>query len=537
MNLIEDQWIRCIHADHTIAQIAPYQITQGCRDDNPIIDVITNRPDFKGALYQFLIGLLQTIRPPVSEKEWFAQWNFVPSSEELAERFMPMKQAFEFDTDGPAFMQDYDLPQVELKPKSISALLIEAPGDKTQRDNLDHFIKRGKANRICPVCAALALFTLQTNAPAGGQGQRTGLRGGGPLTTLILPDESMQVRNRRAISLWHKLWLNVLPEKEARSLLSHYNWKASDTKAIFPWMGPTRTSEKTTGRDTLPADVHPYQMYWGMPRRIRIDFTDPSAGLCDLCGRSNQPLVTHFTTKNNGTNYNGPWEHPLTPHSRKKQTDFPLPLHGQKGGVTYRHWLGLTLGSPDNSQMPARTMGYYFEKRADRIKGGDQTRIWAFGYDMDKMKARCWYDSTMPLLGINQGVIEGLKRLVCDLVDAAVEMAGNLRQEVKKAWYKRPRDVKGDWAFIDLEFWQMTESAFYACTQKGLQALEHGENAADVRKEWHLALRRAAMDLFDQFSLSGPAEDMEIKRVVQARQNLSRWLNTGKKVKQLLGKA
>jgi CRISPR system Cascade subunit CasA len=25
-------------------------------------------------------------------------------------------------------------------------------------------------------------------------------------------------------------------------------------------------------------------------------------------------------------------------------------------------------------------------------------RLWAFGYDMENMKARCWYESTMPLI-------------------------------------------------------------------------------------------------------------------------------------------
>ena len=535
MNLIEDRWIPCIHLDCTVSNIDPSQITQSCHNENPIIDVIADRPDFKGALYQFLIGLLQTITPPASEKEWFVKWNSPPTPEELRERFVAMRHAFEFDTQGPAFMQDFDLP--EDKPKPISALLIDAPGDKTERDNLDHFIKSGHVTRICPICSALALFTLQTNAPAGGQGNRTGLRGGGPLTTLILPDERIQDRNHRTIGLWHKLWLNILPEKEARTLLPHNNWKASGNAAIFPWMGPTRTSEKTTGSDTLPADVHPYQMYWGMPRRIRIDFNTTSEGLCDLCGQFSQALVSSLISKNFGTNYNGPWEHLLTPHSRKSQTDAPLPLHGQKSGVTYRHWLGLTLGDPDNNQIPARTVAYYLEKRANRIKAGGQARIWAFGYDMDKMKSRCWYDSVMPLLDVNQEVVEGLKRLVADFVDAAVEMAGNLRQEVKKAWYKRPKDVKGDWAFVDLEFWQMTEVAFYGAIKKGIQALDRDDNLMEVKKAWHHTLRRTAMHLFDRFALSGPAEDMEIKRVVQARQNLSRWLNTGKKVKQLLGKA
>jgi CRISPR system Cascade subunit CasA len=535
MNLIDQQWIRCIHLNGSSETIAPFQITQGFQDNNPIIDVTADRPDFKGALYQFLIGLLQTVHPPASEKEWFAQWLAPPPPRDLQAQFAERRSTFEFDTDGPAFMQDYDLAEGEQKP--ISALLIEAPGGKTIKDNLDHFVRRGRFNAICPSCAAIALFTLQINAPSGGVGHRVGLRGGGPITTLILPDEKMQNQNLQTASLWHKLWLNILPEKEARARLNHHNWNATDKAAIFPWMGPTRTSEKTTGRDTLPADVHPYQMYWSMPRRIRIDFNSIFAGQCDLCGRSDQTLVQYYTTKNYGTNYHGPWAHVLTPYSRKNQSESPLPLHGQKGGITYRHWLGLALGTADNNQMPARTVLYYLENRADRVQAGDQARIWAFGYDMDKMKARCWYDSTMPLLNVGQGIIDDVQCLVGDFVDAAVEMAKNLCQEVRKAWYKRPKDVKGDWTFIDLQFWNATEATFYDCINKGLRVLEDGGNTTNVRKEWHLALRRTAMNLFDQFSLSGPTEDMELKRVVRARQDLSKWLNAGKDVKKLLSKS
>ena len=535
MNLIKDQWIRCIYLDRTVAKIAPFQITQGFHDNNPIIDLIADRPDFKGALYQFLIGLLQTIHSPASEKEWFSRWISPPSPKELEAQIMEMSSAFNFDTDGPAFMQDLDLTEGEQKP--ISVLLIEAPGGKTLKDNLDHFVRRGQVNGLCQGCAALALFTMQINAPSGGVGHRVGLRGGGPLTTLVLPDETMQNRDKRTASLWHKVWLNVLPEKEAKALLRHNNWNASDSAAIFPWLGPTRTSERATGRDTLPSDVHPYQMYWSMPRRIRIDFSNKSTGQCDLCGQSDQSLVTHFITKNYGTNYNGPWEHVLSPHSRKNQTDAPLPLHGQKGGITYRHWLGLTIGAADKIQMPARTVVYYMENRVDRVKAGYQARIWAFGYDMDNMKARCWYDSTMPLLEVSQDILADLQCLVGVFLDAAAEMAANLRQEVRKAWYKRPKDVKGDWTFIDLEFWHTTEATFYDCIKKGLQILDSGESSVDIRKEWHRALRQTAMDLFDRFSLSGPAEDMEIKRVVRARRDLSRWLNTGKNVKQLLAEA
>lgn len=534
MNLLKDQWIRCLRKpDRTISHIAPYEITQAIGSSNPITDVIAGRPDFKGALYQFLIGLLQTLATPKDEKDWRALWAAPPDPEELKARFTAMTHAFDLDAEGPAFMQDLDLKEGETKP--ISALLIDAPGGKTLRDNLDHFIKRDRVEAICHSCAALSLFTMQTNAPAGGVGYRVGLRGGGPLTTLLSLDET----NRKPHTLWHMLWLNVLPEKEMRRDLQkdRYNWSASDESLIFPWLAATRTSEKKTGANTTSQDVHPYQMYWGMPRRIRIDFSDSIIGKCDLCGATG-PLVREFVAKNYGVNYTGIWDHPLTPYARKKQNDEPLPLHGQKGGVTYRSWLGLTLGDKDKNQMPARTVSHFLDKRVRRLKMSFYPRIWAFGYDLDNMKARCWYDSRMPLYEIDPPIRDGIKDLAVRFIEAAVEMAANLRKEIKNARYKRPKDKKGDWSFIDIAFWQTTEGGFFISVREAIDALSKGEDLQDVQKKGHRALKNAAMTLFDEYALSGPPDDMgdDLERLVRARRNLSIWLETGKKVKELLGK-
>ena len=44
------------------------------------------------------------------------------------------------------------------------------------------------------------------------KGYRTGLRGGGPLTTLI---ELQEYQGNQQTPLWRKLWLNVMPQDEA----------------------------------------------------------------------------------------------------------------------------------------------------------------------------------------------------------------------------------------------------------------------------------------------------------------------------------
>src|SRR5699024_5547871 len=100
--------------------------------------------------------------------------------DELATALQPLAPAFELDGDGPRFMQDRD-PLRDATPASVNGLLIEAPGNNGIKNNTDLFVKRGQVETLCPSCAAMALFTLQVNAPSGGAGYRVGLRGGGPL--------------------------------------------------------------------------------------------------------------------------------------------------------------------------------------------------------------------------------------------------------------------------------------------------------------------------------------------------------------------
>ena len=74
MNLITDQWLPVIRKDGSKEKIAPWQITDGINDDRPIMEIDAPRADFKGALYQFLIGLLQTAFAPEDEDEWLDYW-------------------------------------------------------------------------------------------------------------------------------------------------------------------------------------------------------------------------------------------------------------------------------------------------------------------------------------------------------------------------------------------------------------------------------------------------------------------------------
>lgn len=522
-NLIDEQWIPVRRRDGTATMIAPWEVTEGFAD-NPVVALNAPRPDFNGALIQFLIGLVQTVAAPMNGTEWRKKLAEPPSPEELKAAFDTVRHAFELGGDGARFMQDFD--KLETKSPSIDGLLIDMPGDKTKEENKDHFVKRDTVRGMCPSCCATALFALQTNAPSGGQGNMTSLRGGGPLTTLVTGDTLHS-------TLWQLIYLNVLEHDTFIRICGKPELTGS---AIFPWLSKTKEGRRKkgdefTGEYTTPEDTHPATMFWGMPRRIRLNLTDLSEGHCDICGITSANILRTYQERPGGVSYGGTWLHPLTPYyekTTKGETNI-LPIHAQPGGVGYRHWLGL-VQQDGSEKMPARVVHEFYE----RWKSGWQFRLWAFGYDMDNMKARCWYESTMPLLYVVATVRGEYEQCIAGMIRAAVEIASNARSAVKKAWFQRHGDSKGDTTFVDNSFWQQTESAFYETSGNLRTSLESGTGSVDACQVWHKVLCEQALKLFDAYAWTGPIEDADPKRVVIARRELE-YYNRSNKIKELLG--
>lgn len=511
MNLISDRWIPVIRQNGQMDLIAPWQITE---TDNSVIEINAPRPDFLGALYQFLIGLLQTCFAPEDEDQWLEYWQKTPKPKQLQMCFDKVVLAFELNSDGPAFLQDFDLPDGETK--TISALLIEAPGGKTLKDNLDHFIKRDSVNQLCPGCAATALFTLQTNAPSGGVGHRVGLRGGGPLTTLVVPKTTKA-------TLWQKLWLNILNQEEIA------NAEHIDVQ-IMPWLGKTHISDK--GQITTPDDVHPLHAYWGMPRRIRLAAIDEQ-GVCELCGCRADLLFREYRTKNYGTNYDGAWLHPLTPYHHISEK-LPLSLKGQRSGLGYRHWLGLALQDGGNGDKAAQIVQHYNQVRGRKLADRGGAALWCFGYDMDNMKARCWYEARFPVFYLIPQQRQNLIGWAGELIYAARETIKILRSEVKAAWFRRPEDAKGDMSQIDAQFWQATEADFYRLLEQ-LAELPGDIRMApsDIYLTWLTTLNLKMIQVFETATLTAAPEDLDLKRIVNAKKSLLNRFYGNKTIKEL----
>ena len=507
MNLVYDPWITVKDAHGNERCIAPWQIAV---EDIEAVDIAAPRPDFRGALYQFLIGLMQGTLAPFDMQDWAELYDKPPSPQELKQAFSGWADAFELDAkEGPAFLQDFDRID-HADPVEIAKLLVDTPGDKTTADNNDLFLHAGGVRAMCPRCVAMALLTLQINAPSGGAGHRVSLRGGGPLTTLRIPRQP-------DASLWQKLWSNVLPVEGVRER------KAGRRELILPWLAPTRTSEK--GQITTPEDVHPMQAFWSMPRRIRLDFAGAAAGVCDVCGGASDRCITRYRTRPNGQNYGGAWKHPLTPYKiDPKQGDLPLSVKGQVGGIGYRDWLGLTIGTEDRSPEAAEVVRF-FCKRADLPEQAREARLWCFGYDFDNMKSRCYYDASLPLPTVHPDDLVLLREAVKAVLDAAGDLAFAVRRSVAVA--VTPGEAANP--AVSQSFWERSERTFYSFLQDAMapERLSR-ESLADSAEAWIGHAGRIAIEVFDAWVLTVPFETERMRDVVEARTGLQKVLYRGK---------
>jgi CRISPR system Cascade subunit CasA len=487
LNLLTDAWLPVCRRRSGACVIRPAQLTENL-DSDPVIAIDWPRPDFRIASLELLTGLLATFLPPADHDAWIAGWETPPAPAGLDAAFAPFAHAFALDGAGPRFLQDFEELVADREP--VERLLIEAPGDSTAKANTDLLVRRGRVLGLGRPAAAIALYTFQSWAPAGGAGNRVGLRGGGPLTTLVLPHE--------APSLWHVLWANVPCGTPPA---------AADLARVLPWLAPTLTSEGA--RVVTPQSAHPLQCWWGMPRRIRLDFSPEGAPApCDLTGVLDTARVIGWRQRPRGANY-AAWGgvHPLTPTYQQKPGAEVLAVHPQPGGIGYRHWLGLVLASDDGLRKPARGIADWRDRVKDAGYGGedDRTRLLAAGYDMDNMKARAFVECEMPLPALADGAAQArLDGLAARLVRAADRVATLLRGAVRAALFGPGATVKLDSELLSglrEQFWERTEQPFFATLHD--VARRGASEPYPECPQWLVLLRRTALDLFD---LAAPLE-------------------------------
>ncbi len=522
-NLLREPWLPVVRADGTRVPIRLRDLA-----DTEISRIDTGRGDCDIALTELLIGLLAiALDPRLTKAKWTRHWRNPPSAAELDAAFEPFAKAFDFDGAGARFFQDIEDLKGDMTP--VAALLIDAPAE--------HFVKPGSIRVLSRRGAAIVLATLQTCAPAGGAGHRTSLRGGGPLTTLVVPGTP----NGAPPTLWHRLWANV-PE--------NFGATPAEITGVFPWLGPTRVSDKASKTPiTTPLDVHKAQAFFGLPRRIRLAFEpNPDRLPCDLTGDVDDVIVREYVTKPWGANYAG-WgkEHPLSPSYKPKPSaaEF-LPVHLKTSRVGYRQWLGFVFKpnpnavDESNPELPAAAISTFYSTRSGDLLDQDpgsinSARLLVAGYYLDNMKPLEFGESVLPLVQVPLGLETGSAQLAHAWVEAAEEAAKALGFAVKQGLYGDNPKIAAGAAVLDnarVRFWGDTEQAFFTQLPAAISGLASA-NATDetasahrraVGTSWLEAMRRTALAIFDTMVPIDTADLKDIddyKTIVDARRLLA----------------
>ncbi|TVM16947.1 type I-E CRISPR-associated protein Cse1/CasA [Oceanidesulfovibrio indonesiensis] len=483
LNLVRDRWLPAVLESGQVERIAPWEIA---RADDPPVNLAPPRHDFRLALFEFLIGLVQTACPPKNGTKREQWYDAPPSPETLREAMEPYASFFNLLGERPLFQQDLTLDPKEHARSAIpiGALLINYPGD----GSLDFFVKRD-IGVMCPICAAMALQTMQAFAPSGGRGNRTSLRGGGPLSTIILGDD-----------LWRTVWPNVLPlnarDVEAAPIAAELPGK------VFPWAAPTRTSEN--GEVFRRADGHFLHHFWGMPRRFLL-LPEEEHCRCELCGDESEIAIRKLIQRPSGYNYGEDWKHPLTPYNRKKTDQHPFPIHGKPYATAYTNWLPLVYGDSSGLAEPARCVQ---AAREDDPDIANEYRLLAGGYDMDNMKARGWCEGSFPILPLGGDAVQTFRTEVEALVKAASMVRDNLTRAIRSAVVHTSNPARSKafsssfFADLSASFWADTRAAFFLAAEDLAKVVQTEASDAEVKQTWARALWQEADELF--MRVAGP---------------------------------
>ncbi len=543
INLIADPWLPARRLQGAREWIRPADITSGFDDDfaNPILALDFPRPDWNVAVAELLIGLLACAMAPEDTGGWAKVWASPPSPDELADRLAPLAFAFNLGGGGPRCFQDFDgLEDGDETP--VSALLIDAPSEDST-SNTDLFIKQGLIPALSPPFAAAALVTMQTYAPEGGRGHLASMRGGGPMTTLAVLRR--KVNDLAITTLWDLVWANVPAQDWAGELPSGpSSLSATEWSRIFPWLAPTLSYAK--GRLVLqePDIAHNLQCFFGLPRRVRLDFVAVEGQRCALDGPNGDVAVRTYRRRPHGVKYEG-WTHPLSPY-RALAGGGKTAFHPQPGGATYHDWLSWLINPEDRKTECARSIAFWGERlksargRAE-FAGNVGVRTWqsgvlACGFDMKKMKARGWLEARIPYFDPPPGedsarwskVFTDTVRL---LVAGAEEAGSALRYRLRlakfgacdreKGSYSLPKMSPGKNAYEDVyeSFWRETEPDFRTALEKLREAPE--DTSRDIRTAFCKALRAKALTLFDEAAGTDNLADQDARRIVAARSGLA----------------
>ncbi|MEE4377218.1 MAG: type I-E CRISPR-associated protein Cse1/CasA, partial [Candidatus Competibacteraceae bacterium] len=217
MNLLEEPWIpvRANLGSGPFRLLTLEELL--CHDGDWRISL--PRDDLELACIQLLVCMVQVMLLPENDTALLERLRQPLSSEALANGMEPCKSWYDFDHPTQPFMQTLGVKAAESTP--IQKLFIGLP----EGNNHAFFNGVGEVTQVGATIAAIALFNQASNCPSFGGGFKGSLRGGAPVTTLVMGS-----------NLRETVWRNVLTLSRIRERLPGYQWDLSQD--VPTWIKP-----------------------------------------------------------------------------------------------------------------------------------------------------------------------------------------------------------------------------------------------------------------------------------------------------------
>lgn len=285
MNLLTEQWIP-VHQQNQFKQISlETLLTQQAE-----WSISLPRDDMELACLQLLVCLTQVLFPPKNRKELLNHFNTPLTSEQYQIAIANKIDWFELDHLTQPFMQ---IRGVKATDQTDMAKLFAGLDSKSSCCFVN---EPNLATYLCPSCAAIGLFNQANNAPSFGGGFKSSLRGGAPITTLVLSERSNDLR--------HTIWNNVLPEDSLTNIMPCYAKKKEQAPV---WVDIIKAGAKTSSADTGLLRG----LFW---QPAHIELIKGERGQCSCCGVEDE-RYSGFNKEKFVYDFIGTFPHPHAPRS------------------------------------------------------------------------------------------------------------------------------------------------------------------------------------------------------------------------------
>ncbi|HOE17904.1 MAG TPA: type I-E CRISPR-associated protein Cse1/CasA [Syntrophorhabdaceae bacterium] len=512
MNLLYDPWIP-VRSDGGTGEFR--QITYEellCQEGSWQISL--PRDDLEMACLQLLISLTQVLFLPFDYKILRRRLDTPLGKGEFSAGLAQVESRW-FDLSDPTtpFMQIREVNADEATP--IQKLLVGMP----EGNNHSFFNEVGEVRHLSAACTAIALFNQAVNSPSFGGGFKGGLRGGAPVTTLVLGE-----------SLRDSIWRNVITLDRVKSRIgNNYNYDLSKDK-------PTWVQHISRKETIYTSDIGLLRGLFWQPAHVEL--TPPKYNsMCDLLDVPSKIIYEGFKKEKFPYDLVGVWPHP---HGVMVTT---IKETKSKGKKVDQKFISFVYSAPAWTQLTEFTVPRSTEKTSKdkETKTTESTMPAESVLQHSELLPASWFHMLVggyltnkasilqrrhDLVSIAQGW-DGDKGRLKQLVDLGLEAKESLR---KKLYIAVTGDKKRGLKGIGSDIQKKGVKLFFVFTEGMLHEILQDQmtfrDFKTAREQWLKSLESICMDIFKSLTDPYTMKPELIPIIVFAKRLLSNELIT-----------